>query len=59
MSRRGGIAPAAQHALQLTSDLWIARSFAPRFYLARLQLNSGVDMTGLLSRENWNGMDLR
>jgi carboxypeptidase family protein len=28
--------------LQLTSDLWIARGFAPRFYLARLQLNWGV-----------------
>jgi len=45
--------------LQLTSDLVIAPRFARRFYLTRLQLNWGVDMTGLLSRENWNGMDLR
>jgi hypothetical protein len=30
-----------------------------RSYLARLQLNSGVDMTGLLSRENWNDAGLR
>jgi len=50
---------AAQHALQLTRELRIARGFAARFYLIPSQLNSGVDMTGLLSRENWNGMDLR
>ena len=47
-----------QHALQLTKELLIVR--APRALLWNpLQLNSGVDMTGLLSRENWNGMDLR
>jgi hypothetical protein len=30
-----------------------------RSYLIRSQLNSGVDMTGLLSRQNWNGTGLR
>ena len=30
-----------------------------RFYLTRLQLNLGVDMTGLMSRENWNSVGLR
>jgi len=27
--------------------------------VTRLQLSSGVDMTGLLSTQNWNGTGLR
>ena len=30
-----------------------------RFYLIRPQLSYGVDMTGLVSRENWNRVGLR
>ena len=30
-----------------------------RFYLTRPQLSWGVDMTGLMSRENWNSVGLR
>ena len=29
------------------------------FYLTRPQVNLGVDMTGLLSRENWKSVGLR
>jgi hypothetical protein len=31
----------------------------PALLLIPSQLNWGVDMTGLLSRENWNGAGLR
>jgi hypothetical protein len=35
------------------------RVLRTRSYPIRSQLSFGVDMTGLLSRENWNGVGLQ